>query len=61
MVSSRYPNLRIRAELDKYKPKSSNTPANNEPIWKPFPNKPQEEAYNSLADELFYGGAAGGG
>lgn len=28
--------------------------------WKPFPG-PQTDAYNSLADELFYGGAAGGG
>jgi hypothetical protein len=29
--------------------------------WKPFPNSPQEAAYYSEADELFYGGAAGGG
>jgi hypothetical protein len=30
-------------------------------IWKPFAGKPQEAAYYSLADYLFYGGAAGGG
>lgn len=30
------------------------------PIWTPLPG-PQTEAYYSLADELFYGGAAGGG
>lgn len=31
------------------------------PIWTPFSDKPQEIAYYSLADELYYGGAAGGG
>jgi hypothetical protein len=30
-------------------------------LWKPFPNKPQETAYNSQADEILYGGAAGAG
>lgn len=30
-------------------------------IWTPIPNSPQEAAYYSLADEVFYGGAAGGG
>ena len=31
-------------------------------LWGPDPrNKPQVEAYYCLADELFYGGAAGGG
>src|SRR3990172_9198252 len=35
-------------------------------IWKPNPShegkpNPQKLAYDSLADELFYGGAAGGG
>lgn len=30
-------------------------------VWKPFPDSPQELAYYSEADELFYGGAAGGG
>lgn len=30
-------------------------------IWKPFAGKPQEQAYWSDADILFYGGAAGGG
>lgn len=30
------------------------------PLWEPFPG-PQTEALSSLADELFYGGAAGGG
>lgn len=29
--------------------------------WKPWENTPQELAYNSSADELYYGGAAGGG
>lgn len=31
------------------------------PVWTPIPNSPQELAYHSEADELFYGGAAGGG
>lgn len=31
------------------------------PLWRPIPNSPQEMAYLSQADELFYGGAAGGG
>lgn len=31
-----------------------------EPVWKPLPG-PQTMAYTSLADETFYGGAAGGG
>lgn len=30
-----------------------------DPVWKPLPR--QQKAYDSLADELFYGGAAGGG
>ena len=30
------------------------------PLWTPFPDSPQEEAFNSPADLLFYGGAAGG-
>lgn len=30
------------------------------PLWTPFPDSPQEAAYNSPADLLFYGGAAGG-
>src|SRR5688572_27425204 len=37
---------------------------NSEPSpiqWRPFANSPQELAYFSPADELFYGGAAGGG
>lgn len=29
--------------------------------WQPFPDSPQLIAYNSEADEIFYGGAAGGG
>ncbi len=29
--------------------------------WKPFPNTPQEQAYHSKADEVFFGGAGGGG
>jgi len=39
--------------------KAEQTPA--KPIWAPFPNSPQEMAYNSAADELFFGGGAGGG
>lgn len=31
-----------------------------EEIWSPLPG-PQSEAYDSLADEMFYGGSAGGG
>lgn len=31
------------------------------PTWEPFPGTPQEQGYYSLADELFYGGSAGGG
>ncbi|MHC5825531.1 MAG: Hint domain-containing protein, partial [Nostoc sp.] len=34
--------------------------ANNIVLWKSLPG-PQTMAYESLADELFYGGAAGGG
>ena len=30
-------------------------------LWQPFTNRPQEDAYNSQADVLGYGGAAGGG
>jgi hypothetical protein len=30
-------------------------------VWKPLPNSPQLRAYRSRADELFFGGAAGGG
>ena len=33
----------------------------NEPVWAPFPGKPQEFAYHHPADELYYGGKAGGG
>ena len=29
--------------------------------WLPTPDAPQEHAFNSEADELFYGGQAGGG
>ncbi len=32
----------------------------NPPLWKPFPNSPQEQAVHCQADELFFGGAAGG-
>src|SRR5438309_11627221 len=32
----------------------------DKPVWLPFPG-PQTQAYASLADELFFGGAAGGG
>lgn len=33
----------------------------SEPIWTPFPASPQQRAYQSAADVLGYGGAAGGG
>lgn len=34
----------------------------NQVLWEPKKaNKPQQEAYVSPADRLFYGGAAGGG
>lgn len=29
--------------------------------WRPFADSPQQKAYDSEADEIFYGGAAGGG
>lgn len=38
----------------------SNLAPTNTQLWKPLPG-PQSEAYYSDADELFYGGAAGGG
>lgn len=31
------------------------------PLWEPFPDSPQLLAFNHPADELLYGGAAGGG
>lgn len=31
------------------------------PIWQPYESSPQELALHTAADELFYGGAAGGG
>jgi hypothetical protein len=31
------------------------------PLWQPFPNSPQEQAYHCTADVIGYGGAAGGG
>ena len=35
---------------------------NGGPIWRPDPeNQPQQLAMDSPADELFYGGSAGGG
>lgn len=37
------------------------TKRDNSVLWTPFPNSPQQAAYLSEADELFYGGAAGGG
>ncbi len=35
--------------------------AKSNPLWKPFPNSPQERAYHSIANVIGYGGAAGGG
>ncbi len=46
---------RIAAAKAKASRESGHTP------WCPIPNSPQELAYHSEADELFYGGAAGGG
>lgn len=34
---------------------------NTAPVWRPFPDSPQERAYHSTADIIGYGGAAGGG
>src|SRR5690348_5083319 len=31
------------------------------PMWTPFPNSPQEMAYNSEANEILFGGSAGAG
>lgn len=44
-------------------PKTTKQPAakSRPPIWTPFPGSPQEMAYNSQADEMFFGGGAGGG
>ncbi|MDR2560501.1 MAG: hypothetical protein LBC63_01855 [Holophagales bacterium] len=39
---------------------TASLPLDFDRLWAPLPG-PQEMAYNSLADELFYGGAAGGG
>lgn len=36
-------------------------PKNTAPLWVPIPNSPQEVAYHSDADELLFGGQAGGG
>lgn len=41
--------------------KAEQDAAKRPPIWKPIPNSPQAMAYNSTADELFFGGGAGGG
>ena len=30
-------------------------------VWRPLPGGPQEMAYNSVADVIGFGGAAGGG
>jgi hypothetical protein len=48
----------MRAEAIARMPKGSSGSAI---AWKPFPNSPQQMAYESPADEIFYGGAAGGG
>jgi len=61
MSSPRLQNLRLKSAIAKKKPKPKNAFISLAVDWKPFPNSPQEAAYNSLADELFYGGAAGGG
>jgi len=64
MVSSSTlpPSLRLQhlwPMADRLEMLSTNTEAAN--LWQPIPNSPQQAAYESLADELFYGGAAGGG
>ena len=61
--------LRIRQRNDLMRPQGAPdlqrskllAPDKPRPLWEPFPNSPQERAYISEADELFYGGAAGGG
>jgi hypothetical protein len=52
----------INTKCDKQlKAKEDTTEAKPELLWQPIPNSPQEQAYYSQADELFYGGQAGGG
>lgn len=52
--------LRAAAELERRK--RSATGGVSSALWRPEPtNRPQCDAYNSPADELFYGGSAGGG
>lgn len=48
--------LRIEAELELRRRRAAEPP-----IWSPYVGGPQERAYNSLADVIGYGGAAGGG
>lgn len=50
--------LREQAYLYRLKKAKQNSKS---PLWQPFPDSPQEQAYYCEADELFYGGAAGGG
>src|SRR5574337_547000 len=44
--------------LQKQRPTLNESPS---PIWQPFPNSPQERAYQCQADIIGFGGAAGGG
>lgn len=51
---------RLQMDLDALVADRPQTVADGPPVWKPFPG-PQSDAYECQADELFYGGAAGGG
>jgi hypothetical protein len=46
-------------ELARFRPQAAGT-STEPPLWEPFPG-PQTQAFYSEADELYYGGAAGGG
>lgn len=49
--------LRAKAELELRRRQS----VTSKPLWQPFPDSPQSRAYESTADIVGYGGAAGGG
>jgi hypothetical protein len=53
--------LRSPKHKAKLKRQNKRENTNNDVIWTPFPNSPQEFAFHHPADELFYGGAAGSG
>lgn len=53
--------LRQRAAAELELRRRRQTSVEAAPIWQPFPNSPQARAYESKADIIGYGGAAGGG